>query len=227
MSESRMLEAIKRRSKASRERYIEALIEREATAERSAHRHDTAFFSVDELRQFGFTTVGTNVKVSRKCSLYAIKGTLGDHIRIDDYCTLKGEVVIGSYVHIAAYVMISGAFGRITFKPFSSSAARSTFFSGSDDHRVSGLNNPMPPQEFVSTIKGPVTIGTGTLVGAHCVVLPNVTIGDGASIGSGCVVYRQVPDGGVLRMPAAILQLQRRDYKAITALAAQVLAAGD
>ncbi len=225
-SQEEALTRIKSDRTARRDRYIEALRQRDVPA-KFAVATDLAFLTTDELHQFGFGKVGRHVQVSRKCSLYGIKGSLGDHVRVDDYCTLKGNVVIESYVHIAGYVLISGFGGRVTFKAFSSAAARATILATSDDHRANSLSNSCVPKEYLTSICGPITIGVGTLVGAHCVVLPNVNIGDGASIGSGCVVYRNVPDGGVLRMAAAQLQPQRRDHQAITALAAQVLAAGD
>lgn len=177
-----------------------------------------------ELAALGFRHIGIEPKISRKSVYYAIRGGyIGDHVRVDDFCTLKGDVMLDSYVHIAAYVLISGASAPVTFKKFSSAAARTTVLTGSDDHRANTLSNPLPPQQYVTTISGPVTVGVGTLVGTHCVILPNVTIGDGASIGSGCLVYHDVPDGGILRAPQCVLSERRRDYKGILKLADQVL----
>jgi galactoside O-acetyltransferase len=220
-SQEEMVARIKRDAHIRRELYIEMLNERHIYPD--IPLPETPWFTVNELRGFGFTSVGKNVKVSRKCSLYFMQGWLGDHVRIDDYCTLKGDVVIGSYVHIANYVMISAMSGRVTFRPFSSAAARSTILTTTDDHRANTLSNSCVPKQYLTSITGPITVGIGTLVGTHCVVLPNVTIGDGASIGSGCVVYRDVPDGGVLRMPRPELLDRKRDYRAILAMANKVL----
>lgn len=181
------------------------------------------FLSADELIALGFRKVGRNVTISRKCSFYKISGSIGDNVRVDDFCILKGHIEIGSHVHVAAYGMISGAFAPVIIGNFVSLAARASIYSGSDDHSADRLGGAFVPAEHAEVIKGPVTVGPGTLVGAHCVILPNVAIGIGASIGSGCVVAQDVPDGGMLRAPRAVLLDRRRDAGRIRAMAEAVL----
>ena len=71
------------------------------------------FFDVDELKEIGFSEVGDNIQVSRKCSFHQISGRIGSNVRIDDFCIFKGNITIGSHVHIAAFCSISGAFARV------------------------------------------------------------------------------------------------------------------
>ena len=164
---------------------------------------DRQFFSVSDLLSAGFSGVGTNVRVSRKASLYAISGTIGSHVRIDDFCTIKGRVKIGSFVHIAGYCSVSGAAADVTIEDFVSLANRVSIYAGSDDYRASVLNGPMVPHGYVKTISAPVTVQEAVVVGAHCVILPGVTIGKGASIGAGCVIANAIETGAVVVNPAA------------------------
>jgi len=52
---------------------------------------DSPFFAADELKAFGFSDVGNNIQISRKCSFYGISGRIGSNVRIDDFCIFKGD----------------------------------------------------------------------------------------------------------------------------------------
>lgn len=184
---------------------------------------DPAFYSVEELRDLGFSTIGKNTRISRLCIFHAISGHIGDDVRIDDMCIMKGKVTIGAHVHIASFCVISGAQAPVVLKDFSSAALRTSIFSGTDDYMADTLSNPTVPKELTHQIVGPVTVGLSAMIGAHVVILPNVSIGDGASIGAGCVVYRSVPEGGILRMPRADLVVRRRNVSRIKELLCRVL----
>lgn len=180
------------------------------------------YMTETELMARGFVQVGKNTKISRKCSFYGCDGWIGHDVRIDDFCIIKGRVTLHPFVHLAAYCMVSGAHAPVVLKDFVGVAARATILSGSDDYSADTLGNPCTPPDYTTIIKGPVTIGLGTMVGAHVVILPNVTIGEGASIGSGCVIARDVPNGGVVRMAPPILKDRRRDHIRIKAFAVRV-----
>lgn len=66
-----------------------------------------AFHSEESLRKMGFKSLGKNVLVSDKASLYGTdKILIGDNTRIDDFCILsagQGGIAIGKNVHIACY----------------------------------------------------------------------------------------------------------------------------
>lgn len=47
-----------------------------------------AFYSTKELQAAGFHSVGDNVRVSRKTSFYGVRGVIGNHVRIDDFCII-------------------------------------------------------------------------------------------------------------------------------------------
>jgi len=154
------------------------------------------FYSVEELQEIGFSSVGTGSRISRKASLYGISGKLGDHVRIDDFCILKGRIEIGSYVHVASFCSLSGVGGAVKMDDFSTFAPRVSVFTASDDYYLPVLNNPLLPARMKNVIAGDVHVGIGVIVGAHSVLLPNIHLGDGASIGAMVIVNRSIPAGG-------------------------------
>jgi galactoside O-acetyltransferase len=184
------------------------------------------FFNADELVAIGFTVVGSDIQISRKSSFYKISGRIGDHVRIDDFCIFKGHIEIGSYVHVAAFCSVSGAYAKVVLEDFCTLSNRVSIFTGSDDYTADTLNNSQVPEEFTSVKKGAVTIGKAVLIGAHSVVLPGTTVGDGGSVGAMAVVNRSVPSGGMARAPAttATLSARKRDVAKIMAMARNFLA---
>jgi acetyltransferase-like isoleucine patch superfamily enzyme len=182
-------------------------------------------YSRDELLAFGFAEVGSNVSVSRKSSLYAISGSLGSNIRIDDFCILKGRIRIGSYVHVGSHCSLSGARAEVSIAECVSLSTRVTIFTGTDSYTDACLNGPMVPHEFVRTSSGTVRIGQGVIIGAHTVILPNVEIGDGASIGAMCIVNDSCAAGSIVVSGGGRPRtISTRDADAILAQVRQVQA---
>ena len=81
-----------------------------------AGKYMTSFYAEEELKQIGFQAIGKDVLISRKVSIYgAAHISIGNHVRIDDFCILSGYLVLGSYIHIAAYTALYGGniYGRL------------------------------------------------------------------------------------------------------------------
>lgn len=94
---------------------------------------ETSFLSRDEIMSIGFASFGDNLKISRKASIYSPeKISIGNNVRIDDFCILSGRINIGSNIHISAYVALYGQAG-ITIQDFSGISARCTLYSAIDD----------------------------------------------------------------------------------------------
>jgi acetyltransferase-like isoleucine patch superfamily enzyme len=187
---------------------------------------ESPFFAADELKAFGFSDVGDNVQISRKCSFYRISGRIGRNVRIDDFCIFKGHIEIGCYVHVAAFCSVSGAFGKVELKDFCTLSNRVSIFTGSDDYSADTLNNSQVPEEFTTIKKGPVVIGQAVLVGAHSVILPGVTIGDAGSVGAMAVVTKSIAPGEMARATSAVAVVgpRKRDVGKIMAMAKDFLA---
>jgi len=155
------------------------------------------FFTNDELQAFGFKSIGKNVRASRKSSLYGISGTIGSHVRIDDFCILKGHIEIGNHVHICAYCSISGVCGVVRISDFSTLANRVSVYTGSDDYRADALSSSTVPEDCVATIKGDVILERAALIGAHSIILPGTIVGAAASLGALCIIHGNIPPGAI------------------------------
>lgn len=144
-----------------------------------------SFLNDDELKKIGFRKYGTNVKVSRFAQIYGAENMeLGDNVRIDDFCRLSGKIVIGSYVHIAAYTALYGSKSGITFEDYSTVSVRTTVWACSDDYSGESMTNPTVPDDLKNVINAPVKIGKYVVIGTGCVILPGVEVAEGTSVGA-------------------------------------------
>jgi galactoside O-acetyltransferase len=150
-----------------------------------------SFFSQEELLQIGFKSVGVHVKVSRKASIYgAEKMSLGNHVRIDDFCYLSGNISIGNYVHIVTASLLYGGTGGITFGDFSTTSPRVTIIADSDDYSGEHMTNPLVPSQYTHHVPQYVHIGKHVIIGSGSTILPDVTLADGTAIGAMSLVSK-------------------------------------
>lgn len=151
-----------------------------------------SFYSQEELEGLGFKYLGKNVKISRKTSIYTPeKISVGNNVRIDDFCILSGEIRIGNYVHLAAYCGLFGG-GGIVMEDFSGLSSRVSIYSSTDDYSGEFLTNPTVPDEYKNIQSGMVILKKHSIVGASSVILPNVIIGEGTAIGSLSLVNKSL-----------------------------------
>lgn len=172
----------------------------------------SACYSVEELADLGFHSVGTDVKISRKCSIYGASNiSIGDHVRIDDFCILSGKITIGNHVHISAFAALYGS-GGISIGDFCGVSPRSTIFSASDDFSGEHMISPMVPPELTLVHRAPVVMQDFSQIGAHGVVLPGVTMGQGAVTGACTLVLRDLEPWTInVGIPSKVLQKRRQD----------------
>ncbi len=157
----------------------------------------SSFYSETELKNLGLKSYGKNVLISKKCSIYSPeKISVGNNVRIDDFCIISGNVTLGSNVHISAYSALYGAKG-IEFKDNSGCSARTTIYSAMDDFSGDYLIGPMHPEDTTHVTGGKVTIGHFVQLGAHCLVFPNLTIYDGAVVGALSLVTKDIPEWSI------------------------------
>jgi len=173
--------------------------------------------SRDQIEAMGFAAVGSDVRISDRCSIYGAGAIrLGDHVRIDDFAVLtaRDPVVVGSYVHVSAFAFLSGQFG-IEIGDFVNVSVRATLLSGNDDFSGRWLPGAFAPPELRGLRGAPIHLGRYSIVGAHSVVLPGASLGEGAVVGALSLVKEPLPPWGVYAgVPARLVRPRRRDVEA-------------
>ena len=142
----------------------------------------SSFYSEDELNDLGLKHFGKNIFISKKCSIYNAKNiTLGNNVRIDDFCILSGNITIGNYVHISAFNGLYGQYG-IKIGNFCGISPRCTLFSASDDFSGEYMISPMVDSKYTHLSKGLIEMCDYTQIGANSIIMPNITIKEGGGM---------------------------------------------
>ena len=157
----------------------------------------TSFYSREELEKLGFKSIGSNVKISRYARIYSPQQiSIGDNVRIDDFCLLSGRIKIGSHIHISAYVALYGAEG-IEIDDYSGISPKSVVYSAMDDFSGDYLIGPVHPKSTTNVTGGKVKIEKYVQIGSNTVVFPNLKIGEGSVVGACSLVRHSVESWGV------------------------------
>lgn len=156
------------------------------------------FLSPKQLEMMGFKSLGKNVKISTKASIYnANLIDIGDHSRIDDFCVISGKVSIGRNVHIAVFCNVAGGEKGIRFDDFAGLAYGCHVFTQSDNYEGDALTNPTVPDEYKQEIKKAIVIGRHCIVGTNSLVLPGVVLAQGTSIGAHSMVTKSTEEWSI------------------------------
>ena len=157
----------------------------------------SSFYSEDELKEIGFKSYGSNLKISRFARFYSPQNiSIGNNVRIDDFCILSGNIKIGSNIHISSYAALYGAKG-IVMEDFSGISPKSVIYSAMDDFSGEYLIGPIHPKGTTNVTGGLVKIEKYVQVGSNTVVFPNLTIGEGSVIGACSLVRQSVGKWGI------------------------------
>ncbi|EJB5573596.1 acyltransferase [Citrobacter sp. Cf039] len=179
-----------------------------------------AFMTIQQLQKMGFKSLGNNVYISNRASIYgAERISIGNNVRIDDFSVLssgEGGIIIGSYVHIAINASLIGA-GKITVSDYANISSRVAIYSSNDDYSGNSMTNPMLPVEYTSVAKEDVTICRHVILGCGSVILPGVTLNEGCAVGSLSLInkdcepfsiYAGVPAKKIKNRSKKILELE-------------------
>lgn len=172
-----------------------------------------AYLSICDLESMGFKSLGKNVKISDKASIYnADEIEIGDNSRIDDFCVISGKVTIGKNVHIAPMCLVAGGEKGIHFSDFSGLAYQVQVFTQSDDYSGRSLTNPTVPADFKQEYKKSVFLGKHVIVGAGSIIFQGVHIADGCSIGALTLVNKSTEEWGIyVGNPAKRIKERKKD----------------
>lgn len=156
------------------------------------------FYSEDEITAFGFKNCGENVLLSRKASIYGASSiSIGENVRIDDFCILSGNITLGSYIHIGAYSALFGGTKGITMMDFSGLSSRCVIYAETDDYSGGFLTNPTIPDEFRNVYGGQVILHKHVIIGSGTCILPNTVLAEGAAVGSMSMVNKSLDGWGI------------------------------
>jgi len=159
------------------------------------------YYDEYELRDFGFKSIGENVRIAKNCTIIGLKNIeIGSNVRVDGSVTIiaseSKRFVIESYVHIGTYSHICGSAGFL-MRDFSALSVGVRVFTRSDDFTGSHLTNPTVPAKYKNVTDGEITIGRHAIIGSNSVILPSVNIGDGCAVGALACVHSSLEPWGV------------------------------
>lgn len=157
----------------------------------------TSFYSDEEIRAIGFKSVGKDVLISRNTGIYGAGDmSIGDNVRIDDFCILSGNIILGSRVHISAYCALYGSAG-ICLSDYCGMSARSIIYSASDDYSGEFLVGACVEERFRHVIRGKVTLQKFVQLGAGTIVMPSLTLEEGVATGAMTFVNQSLDAWGI------------------------------
>jgi galactoside O-acetyltransferase len=167
---------------------------------------DHGYYTEHELGDFGFASVGKNVRIARNTTIIGLQNiSIGSNVRIDDYCIItaaQGFLKLGDYVHIGGNSQLACA-GGITINNFSGCSAGVRMYSQSDDYTgrwLAGLATVYHGADIEKYSKqhlGPITLEKFAIIGANSIVLPDVTLGEGVAVGALSLVSKSLDPWGV------------------------------
>lgn len=174
-----------------------------------------AMLTEQQLKSMGFASLGSNVMISERASLYNCQSIhIGNHVRIDDFAVLsagEGGIWIGSHVHIAVQCSLIGQ-GRITLSDFSGMSSRVSVYSSSDDYSGKTLTNPTVPERYKNVHHADVWLGRHVIVGAGSVILPGAQLEEGVAVGALSTVSGTCEAFGIhVGSPARRVKARSRD----------------
>lgn len=178
------------------------------------------YYTEHDLATEGFGRLGSNVRIEKSCTIIGARNIeIGSNVRIDGYTTIvapgKGYVRLGSFIHVAAYTLLSGGDG-IVMDDFAGVSHGVRVYSRSDDYGGRYLTNPTVPGAYTIASGGQVHLRRHVVVGSGTVILPGVDIGEGTSVGALSVVSRSLDPWGVYAgVPVRLIRERKRDLLAL------------
>jgi len=172
-----------------------------------------SYYSKKQLNSLGFKSVGRNVKISDKASIYNFDQLeVGDHSRIDDFCIVSGRVKIGNNVHITPQCIIAGGQPGVTIESFCTLAYGVKIFSQSDDYSGMSMTNSTIPKYFKKEYLRKVLIERHSIIGAGSIVMPGITIAVGTAVGANSLVLKSTNPWGIYAgSPAKKIKKRNKD----------------
>ena len=172
-----------------------------------------AYFSQNELNDIGFKSIGQNIKISTKASIYNPEEIdIDDFARIDDFCMISGKIKIGKHVHITPMCLVAGGEKGIILEDYTTIAYGAQIFTQSDDYSGATMTNSTIPPEYKNETKKEVILKKYSIVGANSVIFPGVTLEEGTSVGAMSLVASSTEPWSIYAgIPAKKIKDRKKD----------------
>ena len=178
------------------------------------------FLKNEEIEKIGFKSIGKNVLISDKAVFYRPERiTIGNNVRIDDFCVLANNIILHDYIHIAmGSYLLSGPNSLIEMEDFSGLAYQAMLLTNVDDYYGDFMTNPTVPDKYRKVTEKSIKLNKHCLVGAGSKIMPGVEIGEGTSIGAMSLVlkstkpwklYFGVPAKAITDRQKGLLELEK------------------
>lgn len=158
------------------------------------------YLTKQQLFNIGFRSLGFNVLISDKASIYNPANiSIGNNVRIDDFAILSagiGGIEIRNFVHIAAGAKLIGA-GKITLEDYTGISSDTKLLSSTDDFSGEYFAGVTLDNDLRNVTTGQITIKRKSTIGAGCVILPNVTVGYNSALGAMSFLKYDIPDNKI------------------------------
>tara|TARA_B110001450_G_C17643784_1_gene490327 strand:- start:951 stop:1475 length:525 start_codon:yes stop_codon:yes gene_type:complete len=143
-----------------------------------------SFLNKNELNKIGFKYLGENIKISRFANFYsAHQISIGNNVRVDDFCVLSGSIHLKNNIHISAHCTLYGNSG-IVLEDNTGISTGCILYSEIDDFTSSCLIGAQHTEAKRKLIKGKIILEEHSQLGAKSVVMPGITIKQGAVTGT-------------------------------------------
>lgn len=172
-----------------------------------------SFYGNAELKQMGLKAYGKDVLISKKCSIYGAENiSIGNNVRIDDFCILSGNIQIGNHIHIAAGCYLFAGNAGIEMCDFACLSSRCSLYAVSDDYSGSVLTNAVLPDEFKNIISKKIILEKHVLIGTGSTVLPGVRLSEGTAVGAMSLITKDTQAWKIyFGIPAKPLKDRKKD----------------
>ena len=151
-----------------------------------------AFLTRDEINKIGFKSVGKDVLISDKAVFYRPERiSIGNHVRIDDFCVLANNIILHNHIHIALKAnLLSSSDAVIEMEDYTGLGYQSLIFTETDDFSGTAFINPTIPEEFRNTVGKSVHLRKFSSVATGSIVMPGADMEEGAILGAGSLLMK-------------------------------------
>lgn len=177
----------------------------------------SSFYTEEELRRIGFKSFGKNVLISKKASIYGAENiTIGNNVRIDDFCILSGKINIENYIHISAHTSLFAGNVGINIEDFAGISSRCAVYAITDDYSGNFMTNPMTSDKYRNVISSKIIIKRHSIVGSGSTIVPNgeneLIIDEGSAIGAMSFVKKSTLAWNIyIGIPARIVKQRNKN----------------